>query len=305
MCEKKEVAGIFEMCDLGEVHWFLAMEITCDWISQMITIDQWQYIRKILEHFGLKNAQSVSTPMAANIKLPKLEVPEVDQHLYQSMLGSLMYAAIRTRPDIMFTVHHLSQFLATPGSEHLVAMKCVYQYLSGTQNLGITYHGNQIGDELIGFTDLDWAGDSNSRRSVSRYTFIFCGAVVTWLAKKQLTIALLSTKAEYMAVTHTGKEAVFLEHLYGDAGIPIAVPIFLLVDNQSTIALAENPIFHTHSKHIKVQHHWVHEKIKDSLIKLEYMSTVDQVTNIFMKLLNLEKFWKFCGALGLVPVESH
>ncbi len=108
-----------------------------------------------------------------------------------------------------------------------------------------------------------------------------------------------------MAVTHTGKEAVFLEHLYGDAGIPIAVPIFLLVDNQSTIALAENPIFHTHSKHIKVQHHWVHEKIEDSLIKLEYMSTVDQVTNIFMKLLNLEKFWKFCGALGLVPVESH
>src|SRR5258708_12339650 len=226
MCEKKEVAGIFEMCDLGEVHWFLAMEITCDWISQMITIDQWQYIRKILEHFGLKNAQSVSTPMAANIKLPKLEVPEVAQHLYQSMLGSLMYAAIRTRPDIMFTVHHLSQFLATPGSEHLVAMKCVYQYLSGTQNLGITYHGNQIGDELIGFTDLDWAGDSNSRRSVSRYTFIFCGAVVTWLAKKQLTIALLSTKPEYMPVTHTGKEPVFLEHLYDAASIPLPVQIF-------------------------------------------------------------------------------
>ncbi len=130
--------------------------------------------------------------MAANIKLPKLEVLEVDQHLYQSMLRSLMYAVIGTHPDIMFTVHHLSQFSATPGLEHLVAMKHVYWYLSGTQNLRITYHGNWISDELIGFTDLDWAGNSNSRRSVSRYAFIFCGAVVTWSAKKQLMIALLS-----------------------------------------------------------------------------------------------------------------
>src|SRR5258705_6204037 len=139
----------------------------------------------------------------------------------------------------------------------------------------------------------------------SRYAFIFCRAVVTWLAKKQPMIALSSTEAEYMVATHARKEAVFLEHLYGDAGIPIAVPIFLLVDNQSAIALAENPIFHMHSKHIEVQHHWVHEKIKDSSIKLEYVPTVDQVADIFMKPLNLEKFQKFHGALGLVPVELH
>src|SRR5260221_1634266 len=126
-CKKKEVAGIFEMRDLGEVHWFLAMEITCDQIAQTITIDQWQYIWKILECFGIENVWSVSTPMAANINLPKLEVPEVDQHLYQSMLRSLMYTVIGTCPDIMFAVHHLSQFLATPRLEHLVAMKCVYR----------------------------------------------------------------------------------------------------------------------------------------------------------------------------------
>src|SRR5258708_15228585 len=232
-------------------------------------------------------------PMAANIKLPKLEVPAVDQHLYQSMLGSLMYAVIGTHPNIMFTIHHLSQFLAAPSLEHLVAMKQVYQYLSGTRNLRNTYHGNQIGNELIGFIDLDWAGDLNSQRSVSRYAFIFCGAVIAWSAKKQLTIALLSTEAEYMAMTHAGKEAMFLEHLYGDARILVMVLIFLLVDNQSTVVLAENPIFHTHSKHIKVWHHWVHEKIEDDSIKLEYVPTADQVANIFMKPLNSEKFQKF------------
>jgi len=96
----------------------------------------------------------------------------------------------------------------------------------------------------MGFTDSDWAGDPNSQRSVSRYVFMFCGAVISWSAEKQPTIALSSTEAKYMVMTHAGKEAIFLEHLYGDVGIPISVPIFLLIDNQSAIALMENPIFH-------------------------------------------------------------
>src|SRR5260370_37914553 len=98
----------------------------------MITINQSQYIGKILGHFELGNAHAVSTPMASNIKLPKLEAPEIDQCLYQSMLGSLMYAATGTRPDIMFTVHYLSQFSIALGSDHLITMKRVYRYLNGT-----------------------------------------------------------------------------------------------------------------------------------------------------------------------------
>src|SRR5258708_40066579 len=101
----------------------------------------------------------------------------------------------------------------------------------------------------MGFSDLDWASDSNSQRSVSGYAFILCGATISWSAKKQPTIALSSTEAEYMALTHAGKESTFLEHLYKNVGIPISPPIFLLVDNQSTIVLMENPIFHARSIH--------------------------------------------------------
>ncbi len=216
-----------------------------------------------------------------------------------------MYAVIGTRPDIMFAVHYLSQFSVAPGLEHIMALKCVYQYLNGTWDLRMTFHGNQIGNDIIRFTDLDWAGDANSRRLVSGYTFIFCGMAIAWSAKKQLTIALSSTEVEYMALTHASKESTFLEHLYKNVGIPISPPIFLLVDNQSTIALTENPIFHVHSKHIEVQHHWVCEKIEGGSIELEYVPMVDQVANIFMKPLMAEKFWRFCGALGLVPVKPH
>ncbi len=157
MREKKELARNFEMCDLGKVRWFLVMEITCDWVACTITIDQQQYIWRILEHFRLENSWSVSTPMAVNIKLPKLETPEVDQCLYQLMVSSLMYAVIGTWPDIMFAIHYLSQFSVAPSSEHIMALKCIYWYLNGTQDLGMTFHGNQIGEDIIGFMDLDWA----------------------------------------------------------------------------------------------------------------------------------------------------
>src|SRR5258708_6163414 len=120
---KSELAGRYKMRDLGEAHWFLTMEITRDWVAQTITIDQRQYIRKILGHFGLSNARPVSTPMTANLKLPKLEAPAIDQRLYQSMLGLLMYVAIGMRPDIMFAVHYLSQHSIALGEEHLTAMK--------------------------------------------------------------------------------------------------------------------------------------------------------------------------------------
>ena len=98
--------------------------------------------------------------------------------------------------------------------EHLAAKKWVYWYLNGTLDLSLMYHGNWINGDLIGFANLDWAGDLNSQRSVTRYTFMFCGAVISWSAKKQPTIALSSTKAECMAMTHAGKEAIFLEHLH-------------------------------------------------------------------------------------------
>ncbi len=116
--------------------------------------------------------------------------------------------------------------------------------------------------------------------------------MITWSAKKQQTIALSSTKAEYMTMTHSGKEVVFLNHLFGNLAIPVSNPIPLLVNNQSMIALAENPIFHAHSKHIEVCHHWMCEKVGDSTIQLEYIptTTTDQVADIFTKPLNFRNF---------------
>src|SRR5258708_39654311 len=208
------------------------MEVMHNRVNRSITINQQQYIHKILERFELKNARSVSTPMAANAKFEKLDAPEVEQPLYQSMLGSLMYAAIGTHPDIMYAIHCLSQFSITPGPAHLMALKHIYCYLNGTRGLGIIFDGNQLQDGLIAYSDSDWAGDPNSRKSVLGYVMIFCGAVIAWSAKKQSTLALSSTEAEYMAMTHAGKEVTFLKHTFGDVGIPTPFPVHL-PDRQS------------------------------------------------------------------------
>src|SRR5260370_21569143 len=119
----------------------------------------------------------------------------------------------------MFAMHSLSQHSVAPGEEHLNAIKHVYHYLSRTQDLGLRFCGNQFNHDLIGFSDSDWAGDPNSWRSVTGHAFLFCGAASAWSAKKQLTIALSSTEAKYMAMTHSGKEAVFLSHLFNDLAI--------------------------------------------------------------------------------------
>ncbi len=128
--------------------------------------------------------------------------------------------------------------------------------------------------------------------------------MIAWSAKKQQTISLSSTKAEYMVMTHSRKEAVFLNHLFSDLAIPVSNPIPLLVNNQSMIALMENPIFHAHSKHIEVCHHWMCEKVRDSTIQLEYIPTTDQVADIFTKPLNVENFQKFSDVLVLVQINS-
>jgi hypothetical protein len=180
----------------------------------------------------------------------------------------------------------------------------MFRYLNGTRELALVYHGEKF-DKLVGFSDADWAGDPNTRRSVSGYCYIFCGATISWASKKQPTIALSSTEAEYMAMTHAGKEAIFLQNLYGDVGIPIQLPLYLLVDNQSAIHIAENPIFHARTKHIEVRHHWIREKIEDELLEIEYIPTTDQVADIFTKALGAEKFLKFRDALGLVLVGAH
>jgi hypothetical protein len=136
-----------------------------------LKIKQTLYIKKVLEKFGMADSHPVSTPLDQNIKLVK--TPDDKHHnipKYQSTIGSLMYAAIGTRPNISFAVQTLSQFMSNPGPAHWSAIKHVFRYLNGTCNLGIIYHkGGEV--EPLAYSDADWGANVNDRKSISSYVF--------------------------------------------------------------------------------------------------------------------------------------
>ena len=305
---KSELGVSYEMTDLGPAHWILGMEITRDRARRTISLSQRQYIQDILEKFGQANARPISTPMAANSKLPKLDAPDFDEKLYQSALGCLMYLMLGTRPDLAFSVGALSKHASCPGKEHWTALMRVYKYLRGDPDRSLVFDGSTScpeGGNLIGFSDADWAGDVNDRRSISGYTFLLSNAAVSWQSKKQTSVAQSSTEAEYIALASATKEALwvrtFLSEMYGSTfDAPGGPGTLILVDNQSAMALAKNSTFHDRTKHIAVRHHFIRDEIEERRIRVEYVPTGDQVADVLMKALAREKHSRFTEDMGVL-----
>jgi hypothetical protein len=302
---KVELGREYEMKDLGNARWFLGMEITRDRTTRSLALSQRQYITTILARFGMENAKPLNSPLAAGLKLERQESPTVNLSIYQSMLGSAMYAMVGTRPDIAFAMCILSQHSTAPGPAHLSALKRVYHYLSATKDFVLEFNGNTKDKQLVGYVDSDWASDPIDRKSVTGYVFLMNGAAISWGSKKQPTVALSSTEGEYMASAQSTREAVWLRQLLTDIGQKTSTPTTLFIDNQSAIAIARNPTFHARSKHIEVRHHFVREKLADNTINLEYIPTNDQVADILTKGLPVVKHDKFRTAMGLSAPSSR
>jgi len=240
---KLQLSEHFEITDLGEACWILGMEVVHDRQQGIISLSQRHYVKTILDRFGLKDGRSVSTPLETNAKLVKIDVPEVDTKTYQSALGGLMYAMLATRPDLAYAVGVLSKHAACPRQAHFAALKRVYRYLCGTTDTRLIYRKTSE-MSLLGYIDMDWAGDVNDRCSISGYTFVTAGAAISW-SSKQPSVALSSTEAEYMAAAAAAKEATWLKLLFSEIEPSLScTPIKLLIDNQSAMSLAKNATFH-------------------------------------------------------------
>jgi hypothetical protein len=210
---KKQLMSTFKMKDLGEIHWFLGLEITHDRQRRLIFVSQSRYISEVIDRFGFSGSRTVSTPMMPNLRLAchKLPNPEVNTHEYQSRIGSVIYTMLGTQPDISFAITILSQYSSNPGEEHWTAINRLLRYLNSTKHFKLVYDGNSKSDDKSGYSDSDWAGDPRDSRSISGFVFTMAGAAVSWSSKKQTSVALSSTEGEYMAVTHATKEALWTQ----------------------------------------------------------------------------------------------
>lgn len=272
----------YKIKDLGETKDCLGVRITRNRKIGTIGIDQEEFIEQILDKFNMSECKPVGTPLEPKKKLikpqdgEKIKSPPVP---YQNLVGSLMYLATWTRPDIAHAASMLSQFNTCYTEEHWQVAKRVLRYLKGISNICLTYGQS---DTITGYVDADWAGDENDRRSYTGYVFMIGDAAISWESKKQPTVALSTTEAEYMALAEAAKEAVhrknILFELFGKE-----VTINIKTDNQSAMKLVLNPIFQSRTKHISVRHHFVREVYDQGLIDLSYVSTDHMLADILTK----------------------
>ncbi|KAG2758626.1 hypothetical protein Pcac1_g29253 [Phytophthora cactorum] len=267
-----------------------AGEIEQDVATGKVSVRQTKFANDILEKFNMEKSNPVKTPQDPGLKLTKAMCEGGCKHdetmanvPYRNAVGCLMYLMVGTRPDLAAAVGVLSQFAADPCPTHWQALKRVFRYIQGTKTHGIEFQGS-CEDGLQGYSDADWAGDIESRRSTSGYAFMMNGGCISWRSKKQRTVALSSTEAEYMALSEATQEAVWLKVFLcelGEMANDEAVKIY--EDNQGSIALAKNPEFHKRTKHIDIRYHFVREKVEDGQVVLQYVSTTDMLADIMTK----------------------
>ncbi|KAG8485659.1 hypothetical protein CXB51_018846 [Gossypium anomalum] len=218
---KAQLSEEFEMKDLGPAKKILCMKILRDRKTIKLYLSQKGYIEKVLCRFNMQSAKPVSTPLAAHFRLSLALSPQSDDEikymshvLYSSAVGSLMYVMICSRPDLSYTVSAVSRYMANPGKEYWKAVQWILRYLQGTTDVYLQFGKTE--DEVIVYVDADFAGNLDRRRSLIGYVFTIGGCTISWKATLQTTVALSTTKAEYMAITETCKEAIWLKGLFSE-----------------------------------------------------------------------------------------
>lgn len=293
---KKSMMLEFDMTDLGKMRYFLGIEVMQR--SNGIFINQKKYTQEVLERFSMDKCNPVHNPMVPGFKLTKNgDGVKVDSTFYKKIVGSLMYLTA-TRPDVMFVVSFISRFMDCPTELHLQSAKRILRYLKGTIDFGVFYKkgGNE---ELIAYTDSDYAGDLDDRKSTSGYVFMLSSGAVSWSSKKQLVVFLSTTEAEFIAATSCACQAIWLRRILEGLNHAQHDSTTVYCDNSSTIKLSKNLVMHGRCKHIDVRFHFLRELTKDGTVEMVHCHTQEQVADIMTKPLKLNAFLKLRDLLGV------
>ena len=274
LSHKAQFMKQWESRDLGQAKEYLGMRITRDRKKRTISLDQTRYAEKVVKQFGQENCKPVSVPLPTGYN-PR---PHSDQNssnatlrsCYQSVIGSLLYIMLGTRPDISFAVIKMSQFSSNPTEEHLQKALYIVRYLSSSKELCIVYSGTGDSNGLCAYFDTDWAGDIETSRSTTGYVIFLENGIVSWLSRRQRRVTLSSTEAEYCSMTETAKQLRWIQNLYEELGFKLD-PLPLCVDNQGAIFLASNPAQEGHMKHVWIIEHFIQESVEFGEIKLYYV----------------------------------
>ncbi|GAU29997.1 hypothetical protein TSUD_160820 [Trifolium subterraneum] len=298
---KHSMQGKFAMTDLGKMRYFLGVEVTQS--EHGIMISQQKYAKEILARFGMEACNSVGSPIVPGNKLTKDENGKlVDATKYKQMVGCLMYL-LATRPDLAYSVCLIARYMDKPTEIHSAAAKRILRYLKGSISLGVLYKRGK-NQELVGWTDSDYAGDSDDRKSTSGYVFKFGSSAISWSSKKQPIVTLSTTEAEFVVAASCACQAIWLKKVMNQLGQKQEKCTVVYCDNSSSIKLSKNPVMHGRCKHIDVRYYFLRDLVKDGILEMKHCSTIEQLADVMTKALKLETFCKFRQELGMIDAKD-
>ncbi|GJP32765.1 hypothetical protein CLOM_g17363 [Closterium sp. NIES-68] len=325
----KEIDGVqrklteqFKCKSLGEAMYYLGMHIERDTERGWLKLHQGQYINTLAEKYSLQEEREVVTPLPSEFKLIKAAegegVESEDQRQFQSMVGSLLYAAVHTRPDISFAVGQLARVVQNPTEEQCGAAERVVRYLKSYPTVGVQYSasaqlrqkgvevlqekGEQLGEGkvfLSCFADATWASEHEDSSSVGGYICMVGGGPVSWRSKKQSETALSSVESEYMAMFHAAKEIIWLRRLLKEIGHEQTCATPLFSDSKGAIAMARNAVLHGLNKHMRIKWHWLRKEVKLGTLDPIYVKTQQQPADFLTKRLAEEPHWCCARMAGM------
>lgn len=292
----KELENEFAAKNLGELKNFLGMEIKLQDNKNCIT--QATLIEKMLTKFKMEECKPAITPMMTNFQVETLQIKE--NIPYRELIGSLLYVATISRPDITYAVVFLSRFLDKPTEQLWQAAKRILRYLKYTQDLALIYERTSPTDEdkLLAYADADWGGDHLDRKSVSGCIVYFNNNPVSWSSKKQNVVAQSSYESEYIASAWTTSELIYLKGIHKDLSVK-NVQTTLMIDNQSALQSVQRYENSRRSKHIDIKAHFIKDIVAKGLIELKYVPSSENVADMFTKPLPKDKFEYFRNRLNV------
>ncbi|KAM3215020.1 hypothetical protein ACQJBY_067149 [Aegilops geniculata] len=298
-CLVQSLSASFPIKDLGRLEYFLGLEASFH--SGGMTLTQKKYALDLLHRVNMENCKSTSTPLATSESLSRhsgalLSID--DSFRYRSIVGALQYLTL-TRPDISFAVNKVCQFLSQPTQVHWEAVKRILRYIKGTLDMGLRIRKSRFTGVSI-FTDADWAGCVDDRRSTSGFAVFVGPNLISWSSKKQPTVSRSSTEAEYKALANGAAEAIWIDTVLTELGVTRQRTPILWCDNLGATYLTANPVFHARTKHIEIDFHFVRERVAVGKLEVRFISTDDQLADVFTKPATRQMLGRFRTNLNLV-----
>jgi hypothetical protein len=298
---KNYLSTEFEMKDLGSLKYFLGIEVSrC---KSGIFLSQRKYVLDLLKETGMTACKPVSTPLAEGMKLGIDRTQgSIDKGRYQRLVGKLMYLG-HTRPNLAHALSVISQYMHNPGEQHMSAIMRILSYLKGSPGKGVLFRKNRH-FKIECYTDADWAGSTDDRRSTSGYFTFVGGNLVTWRSKKQNVVSRSSAEAEFRGMALGICKILWLKFLLQDVGVNHSQPMKLFCDNKDARDIAHNQVQHDRTKHVEVDRFFIKEKLENKVIEVPPIRTDDQVADILTKAVSSNKFSRFLDKLGMCDIYT-